>query len=222
MSEVQFSIADPYAEVDAALFKTKIVELGEPVYTYGTKVDLEEHLTVLAKEFSKKSYLEYFHAATIVFIRRKLNIVFCVENFFKMWRQEGDFLRNNLDSRWLVSACDTIIDHSSDPEDVATALSCVLLMNTVKLYETERVLCTQSNFADPAANLTDRVNLFDGMSAFKIGSGDMIKKMIHRVNTKSNSLISAPILKELINRLNENDTVYRRFRELHYRKATYW
>ncbi len=223
MSGAQFSIADSYEEVDTKTFKNRIVELGDPIYTFGTKVDLEEHLSVLAQEFSGKSYLEYFHAATIVFIRRKINLDFCLKNFFKMWDEEGDFLRSNLDSRWLVSACDTIIDHSTDPVDVATAISCVLLMNTVKLYETERVFSAKPSFVEhcPAEN-TGRVNLFDGMSIFTIGRGDMVKKMLHRVNANSNSTISSLVLKELLVRLNKSDTVYKRFRELHTREATKW
>lgn len=44
-----------------------------------------------------------------------------------------DFLCQHLNLRWLISACDTFIDHDSDPTLRALMLQGVLLVNTVKL-----------------------------------------------------------------------------------------
>jgi hypothetical protein len=65
------------------------LELGAEEYSYGRHKDLDLHLDMLKKEFSGRTYLEFFHAATITFIRRRRNLGFCLSNFRKMWNEEG-------------------------------------------------------------------------------------------------------------------------------------
>ena len=101
--------------------------------SFGRKSELNAHIDMLRKEFSGKTYLEFFHAATTCFIRRRLNLDHCLANFRQIWQEESVFMCEHLDTRWLVSACDTIIDHFEDPNEVAVAIGGTLFMNTCKL-----------------------------------------------------------------------------------------
>src|ERR1044071_2745543 len=87
---------------------------GEPRASYGRMDGLEEQLAMLAGEFSSKSMLEFFHAGTIVHLRRGIGLDVHTDRFERMWREEREFLLEALDLRWLISACDTIVDISQD------------------------------------------------------------------------------------------------------------
>ncbi len=144
-----------------------------------------------------------------------------------MWRAECAFLTERLDTRWLISACDTIIDLSDNSADVATAYAGSLFMNTIKLYETEILA---SGGAVPSNDgrqsyraIEGRVPLFDGMSAFVIGRGDMIANLYERATRVCRGETPAQmILAELLKRANENNTVFRRFAEVHLNGDTLW
>jgi hypothetical protein len=73
-----------------------------------------------------------------VLLRRRIDLETNLARTRMLWRSEAPFLVAKLDSRWLVSACDTIIDHWHEPEERALALAGTLFANTIKLYETER------------------------------------------------------------------------------------
>lgn len=143
-------------------------------------------------------------------------------NFRRIWAEEGEFLCSRLDSRWLVSACDTIIDHFEERDEVATAVAGTLFMNTVKLYETERLVQQPARGFEEVLGADRRVTLFDGMAAFLVGRGDMVRNMLDRVTRGADSPIASPILKELIRRANTHDTVFKRFRDLHTNPRTLW
>lgn len=178
-------------------------------------------------EFVGRSYLELFHSIVIVKIRRKLDAGASIEIFNSLWKREGPFLKEKLDTRWLISACDTIVDTSEDKIDVAAAYAGSLFMNTIKLYETELLASgtgsASHDEAPPYKPIEGRTPLFDGMSAFVIGHGDMIANLYDRAKVICRGETPAQIiLAELLKRANENDTVFRRFRDVHQNRNTIW
>jgi hypothetical protein len=88
--------------------------------------------------FRGRSELEYAHAALIVLMRLGMEVSHSWRRFCELWSDSGSFLLQHLNSRWLVSACDTIADHDRDRAQRALALAASALVNTVRLYETER------------------------------------------------------------------------------------
>ena len=220
----------PETKLDIPSFKTKTLP-RTPVRSLEQRRKEERvirRLKNLKEEFSEKNYLEFFHAVTIHFIRNRLNLQHCLSNFWTIWNEEAEFMISHLNSRWLVSACDTIIDHSEEPDEVATAITAILFMNTIKLYETERFVQPQAvsdgfdmQQAD-LAMLSRQTYLFDGMLIYTIGRGDMIKNMLDRIMTHSNSRIASAILKELIRRAATHNTIFKRLREAHTQEKTRW
>jgi hypothetical protein len=200
--------------------KTAVIA-GTHCYSFGGRVDLSEHFAMLRSEFAGRTELEFYHAMLVVLLRRKIETEINRERFFAIWRIEQDFLVNNLDSRWLVSAADTIIDHGQSEVDRAFALAATVFMNTLKLYETER---HASDWASvPYRPISSRVALFDGMSAFMIGQGDMISNLYARAReTCDSGGVGAMIFLELLGRANKHDTVFLRFRNAHENARTLW
>ncbi|MBK8506179.1 MAG: hypothetical protein IPL46_30655 [Saprospiraceae bacterium] len=191
--------------IDLKQWKESFVSGSGKVYSFGRRRDLSAHIEMLTKEFSGCSQLELIHALTIVYIRRGMRENESINLFWLMWSKESNFLLQKLDSRWLISAADTIIDVSNEPNEKTTAFAATLFMNMIKLYETERLynnFSLESNIQLPKKYL----DLFDGLSAFVEG-GDMINNLMERSLKISSNSNSGGILRELMRRSFQHDTV---------------
>ncbi len=197
--------------IDLESLKNLKIDAGTKVPSRGKKDNFNEHIKMLEKEFSQQSLLEFYSVWLIVKIRRKIDLDNSIEQFFKLWNRESTFLIKHLSSRWLISVCDTFIDYSKDSNEVAYAFAALFFINTIKLYETERVMYKNNNVNSNPEFQTAKVQLFDGITAYNAKGGDMIKNMFNRLNLKSDSqTVSATIFKELIHRSNQKSTVYGR------------
>lgn len=207
---------------DLRVLKATSLQAGQPRASYGRHERLEDQLAMLADEFSSRSALEFLHAGTIVHIRRNIHRDAHADRFQWLWREESAYLLNVLNLRWLVSACDTIVDVSSDPADRAAAALGTVLANTVKLYETERLACSS---ADPDySNVQGLVPLFDGLTAFNVGKGDMVFQLLARLDslTRDGLTPGQLLAREIVQRVNRSDTVFRRFAVDHVVPETAW
>ena len=194
---------------------------AQPIaYSFGEKADIEAQFAMLEREFAGQPQLVFFHAKTIVRIRREKGSPRNTALFWDMWTQETAFLLEHLDTRWLVSACDTIVDVIDDVGEQKAAMFASFLANTVKLYETERAISGPAPKYD-MAKLDRRVPLFDGTSAFLVGRGDMIRNLMQRLDqTTAANTVSDQILRELIRRFHHHDTVFARFAACHTNERT--
>ncbi|MDS9467382.1 polysaccharide pyruvyl transferase family protein [Paracoccus sp. MBLB3053] len=178
--------------------------------SFGRQDDLDQHLDMLRAEFSGQSALKFAHAALIVAIRRGINLPENFTRFRGIWDEHGDLLLEVLDTRWLVSACETLADHLPDRNEAQIAVLASLFANVVKLYETERVA---TGAGDPElARLSGRTPIFDGMTGFMIGKGDMVQNLLARIDaTLTGDGLPSLIARELVHRALRNDTVFNRF-----------
>lgn len=211
---------------DYAKLKTQLISDTELSYTHGANKDLSQHLLNLRAEFAGQAELLYYHAQLIVLIRREYQTLEQFAQFEHLWETEGEFLRQYLNTRWLISAADTFADHSTDPNTRSLALAASLLVNTIKLQETERYLQASEHLSDQAERQqqlqTGRVALFDGTSAFAVGTDDSLRNLRWRLDAISTENPMGPLLAELFQRLQTHDTVYQRFRQRHTRAKTAW
>lgn len=175
--------------------------------------DYETQLRTLVPEFAGRSALLFAHTALIVAIRRRLDLAVDVPLFERMWEEEGDFLREQLSLRWLVSACDTFADHAADPTRRALAMIGTVIVNSVKLQETERLMLGLAGQALPEK--PPGGTLFDGLTVFSWPRGDMVANMITRIrHVSAGDSVLGPLLTEMVARLLHHDTVYRRMARL--------
>ncbi|WP_168399043.1 MULTISPECIES: hypothetical protein [Acinetobacter] len=226
----RFGAGQVYAQfdgVDLDALKQQIIEGDETRYTHGSAKDLQQHIEQLKDEFVGQPALNHYHASLIVLIRREVDTAANYAKFKALWLAERDFLLSSLNTRWLVSACDTFIDLDDDSVLKAILMNAVVLINTLKLQETERFLCDhqmQEN-ADHRAHLQQqRYALFDGTSAFVVGTDDTLRNMRWRLNDVCGAHILGQIVLEIFDRLQQkpNENVYLRFKERHTREKTRW
>ena len=212
--------------VDYKELKSAIIYSEKTEYTHGSKNDIKSHLANLRKEFNGKTELEYYNAELNVFLRRSIN---CKDTFKKLtdlWENESDFLIQNLNTRWLISTADSFIDHDANPLSRAFAFSAVCLVNSCKLCETERFASnSESTEYDPnklEQLKKERIPIFDGLSAFTIGTCDTLRNMRWRLDALEEPMPSYLILREIFDRINNFETVYSRMSKKHTNKNTIW
>lgn len=206
--------------------KSTLINTDKTVYTHGSENDLKSHLTNLRNEFNGKCELEYYHAELNVFLRRGIYTKETFRKLSDLWNHESLFLIGNLNTRWLISAADSFIDYDTNPLSRAYAFSAISLVNSCKLCETERFANnTESTEYEPdklEKLKRERIPLFDGTSAFAVGTCDTLRNMRWRLDSMKNDLPSYIILKEIFYRINSHNTVYKRMAERHTNKNTIW
>lgn len=209
--------------------KTILVTVAKPTdYRYQYFKDLNEHLAYLETEFSGQPQLLFYHAKLIVLIRRECEVKQNMQRFATLWHEEADFLLEHLSMRWIMSAIDTFIDYSEDDLLKSMLFSGLLLINTNKLFETERYYLHTENTTlgnyDPQRleSLTSPI-LFNGIPAFRINHSDTMSNMRNRM-LKILALhpLGGKILNHIYLSLHEENTVFRRFKQLHTKVRTQW
>jgi len=209
-----------------ASLKTTLVLGDEAIQTRGSEKTLERHLHNLRNEFVGQSELVFHHAKLIVLIRREYRTRQTFGEFKELWNEHADFLCQHLNIRWLISACDTFADHDPDFAISNLALATSMFVNTIKIYESERFITdTQGSVVqeDRVQLLqTELVPLFEGLSCFTVGTDDTLRNMRWRLDRAFASHPVGLILKTIYDRIQTNDTAFRRFKSQHRRDRTSW
>lgn len=213
--------------IDIPQLKTKIISGDHVQYTYGSDKDLNTHIQNLRQEFVGQPELNHYHASLIVLIRRDIDVQQNYEKFKALWSIERDFLLEHLNIRWLISACDTFIDHDEDMTLQAILMNAIVLINTIKAQETEAILCNlqyQENESIKYTLQNERVALFDGTSALAVGTDDTFRNMRWRLEKVCANHELGQIVMEIFDRVQneENNNVYSRARKRHTRERTRW
>ena len=194
------------------------VQVGYFRQHIGRNTHLLEHIEDLEKEFQGRQIIELYHAILIVLIRREYNIPMVFSEFDNLWQSYGVELARLLNLRWLTSAADTFIDHHPDPAVKAMMLNVSILINTVKIYESENLAsgnkCTNT--------LTKKLPLFDGLDTFLVNHDDSLLNLRNRLTMLSGLYPHGVILETVFNRLNFTQTAYARLKEQHKQKRTQW
>lgn len=212
----------PYGALKAGVISVS----PSPINAEGKGKQLDEKLRALTEELDGRTRIEFLHAALIVLIRRQVRLSAAKDVFFDLWESETDFLCKHLTLRWLVSACDTICDHPRSATEATTAIAASMLVNTIKLYETERLALRSLDLSQPQfeALHAKRVDLFDGLTTFRVGRGNAIRNLVKRLEkiSKADETLVSRIFFAAVERLLHGETVFLRFRRLHTRDATKW
>lgn len=211
---------------EVSALKNNKIEGNTVTYNQGANKKITQHLENLKTEFAGQSELLYYHAQLIVLLRREYKTQEIYGKLKMLWELEEAFLLEKLNLRWLISAADSFSDHSTDEAVKALSLCTSLLFNTVKLYETERFLTVSENtpISPERKNkvTSERVELFDGTAAFVVGTDDTLRNLRWRIDSIKTTHPIKQILLEVFRRLQNEDSVYQRFRQLHTNTRTEW
>ena len=184
---------------------------------------LESHLNNLKHQSLGESELCFYHNTLIILMRRKYKIDKIFVEFERLWLAESQYLLENLSLRWIVSACDTFIDHSDNVNRAAILMNVITLMNTVRTYETKNFLQAPPG-AEPIPLLDEKtdilyagdLSLYDGLTYFRIGTDDSLRNMRKRYHKfyKVDKLATT-ILLAVFEKLQNNQSAFATLRQLH-------
>ncbi|MHA3915319.1 sulfotransferase family 2 domain-containing protein [Halovulum sp. GXIMD14793] len=176
--------------------------------------NLRKHFLRLQPEFAGKPRLAHLFACTIVTIRRS-NGTAGLDLFFRIAEDYHPQMQHDLNARWLVAVCDTFADHGRTPQQRAIGLAGSMLMNAVKLFETERHQYHPKRPWPPKSRIPGEAHLFDGLLAYWTKKGDLVDNMRKRVtDIAALDPIAGPYLVEIMQRVETNDTSFQRLAQL--------
>lgn len=204
-------------EEDAATLDAIFLDAGPPAVARGRGTRLIDHLALVAREFSGQSLLTFRAAWLIVSIRRGVEQADALRAFFALWDEGGDRLCRDLDLRWLVSCADTFAQHGRTQVERALGQSASMLANTAKLYESERAAGQVTGLP---GDIDAATRLFDGMTAYSFGRGDVIRNMVSRLDALEGATPAERLQREVVRRLFSAETVFRRAMDVHHRAST--
>lgn len=190
--------------------------------------DLQDHLDNLKHQFIGQSELCFYHANLIVLLRRGYKIDDTFAEFERLWNTETNYLLHHLSLRWLVSACDTFIDHAHDTTRAAILMNVPTLINTLRVYETNEFLQYNFNSAplvndSVAALYNGDLPLYNGLTHFRIGSDDTLKNMRNRYESFYDSdKLAASILLHVFDTLQNHNSAFTSMRALHKDEKSKW
>lgn len=185
--------------------------------------DLEIHLNNLKYQSLGDSELCFYHNTLIILMRRKYKIDKTFAEFERLWESESDYLLEHLSLRWIVSACDTFIDHSNNSLRAAILMNVITLMNTLRVHETKNFLQLSTN-AEPMPLLNEKTDilyagdlpLYDGLTYFRIGTDDSLRNMRKRYNKfQKVDKLATTILLAVFEKLQNNQSAFATLRQLH-------
>jgi len=202
---------------DMDRLKTAHIEGEAGPLNWGNHPDISDHIAKLRPEFGGQPELCFFNARLIVHIRRNMDLVENVPAFLGLWAEEAEFLTRHLDSRWLLSSCDTFADHGSDRQRHA-ALAISAMFHTVQLVETERLVLRDPDL-DPAKyrRLVEthragrHVELWGRVKAYALEDGDSSRFTLQRIaRAAATDRALTLILRSLTERALKLDTLFGR------------
>ncbi|MEM9387801.1 MAG: hypothetical protein AAGA68_22295 [Pseudomonadota bacterium] len=182
-----FAANKPLPDGVRALMAQRLAGHSSPISVTGRERSLDAQLEAIRADFDGASALCLRVAELVVHLRRGVDLDATRGALFALTLhpETGDFLARELSLRWLVSVLDSYADHAPLGH-AAGALGLSVLVNAVKLAETERLIV-----GDPAHDESRRAQLaarfptplFGGVNAFRLESGDMVRNLFERLET---------------------------------------
>lgn len=180
---------------------------SEIVHNQWRNKDLKENIKSVKREFIGKSLVCHELVISIIHLRRTINVDEHKNRFYFLLDKYQAVLLKELDLRWLVSVCDTIVDIGNDT-DSSSAMLVSLLINNLNIQAT---LLDSASAVQPTKEELKKVKFretWDGMISAPTSRGDMIFNMMTRVETVvTRSKLVSIIWQEIKSRLRDDLTV---------------
>ncbi len=155
----------------------------------------------------------------IIHLRKGINVQKNWLEFRKLIDLEIGRVCNELDTRWLISVCDTYVDFG-DPIEKRNAMLVTQIANFEKLWATYLLMFDVKEDPLKLEQLKKNkiIPLWDGMFSFNINHGDMTGNMFTRIEKL---MIDTPVIQKIyhmvIFRIKVNDTVLANLNQYHKR-----
>jgi len=118
------------------------------------------------------------------------------EGFYKYLEDNINEICAELNTRWLVSLCDTIADFKPTDQRASNAVSLVIWINMIKLWGTSEISLIDDPKAAPKLRPHIKRNheIWDGVITYDMHTGDMVVNLLQRIDQ---TLKDTPVLHKI-------------------------
>jgi len=155
----------------------------------------------------------------IVKLRKDFDLKNNWPKFRNIVEKNIDRICEELDTRWLVSICDTYVDFG-DPIEKRNAMLIVQVANFEKLWATDLLMYDVKINPQKLDKLKKNkvIPLWDGVYSFNINHGDMTNNLFRRLNNlMQETSVLNKIYLTVLKRIKENDTALANLAKYHQR-----
>ncbi|MEJ6391324.1 hypothetical protein [Gymnodinialimonas ulvae] len=163
----------------AALLRRTLPEADGPPEPAGAD-DFAAKSRNLARSFAGQPALLLLNARLIALLRRRAPPAHIPALFAALWDAHADDLSDLHDARWLVSSCRTLADFGPSEASRMVAAELAMVVDMMKLYETERLFSGTAPDDLFTGRLTPTSLTLD-LDAFAIARGDLDRSVATRI-----------------------------------------
>jgi len=142
--------------------------------------DIEQNKKLVKGEFIGLPTVCYELVKTIIHLRRTPDSQSHRDQFYSYLQDYQSVLLQNLDVRWLLSICDTLVD-IGDPLQSATAMNIVQCINRCNIDYTLLINLQQATFDGRKLASELKLSTWGGMITADVPNGDMMYNMQTRL-----------------------------------------
>jgi len=154
---------------------------GNPAKNLNRLQDAEQNIQAVKAEFVGKPLVCHELIKTIIYLRRKIDMVNNTPRFFDLWENYHETLLKELDTRWLLSVVDTVIDIGDDLE-AAVAMNISQCINQCNIHTSLLINCVDGRLDGGKLQREMKAPTWDGMITVDVPTGDMVHNMMNRMD----------------------------------------
>ena len=207
----------PDVTCDLEAFALKIVPAPEVDYEALKRASIERRHAEFQSEFEGRSEILHLHSMLVTMLRRNEPPPEALQLFLRLWNEKGDFLANELNMRWKVSAATTFGDCGETLEQRAVGMGLSILFDCIKLHESERRLSGQrSELPFPTVPRKKRHAIAFDVKPYSVSLGDMDRNILARLSliAKQDETIYPLAYSMLSEIMTDQRTVFARLQKL--------
>ncbi len=166
----------------------------------------------LMTELAGHSELALLNGLLIAHLRKRRQPAHAAALFQRLWAEQGDALRAELSTRWLISSVITFADHGVKESQRRLGQSLNILFSLMKLYEFERLFSGVPPDTAFAPRRGKRPPLPLDMPEFSLATGGLDVNLLAPLWAEAlHEPVVGPLACHLLNRLNaDSGTLFRR------------
>ena len=180
---------------------------GNPAKNLNRLQDAEQNIQAVKAEFVGKPLVCHELIKTIIYLRRKIDMADNTSRFFDLWENYHKTLLKELDTRWLLSVVDTVIEIGDDLE-AAVAMNISQCINQCNIHTSLLINSVDGRLDANKLQREMKAPTWDGMITVDVPTGDMV----HNMMTRMDEIISREpwlndIWEEIKNRLRTQENL---------------
>lgn len=213
----------PNEDVDLNLIKSQIVARSEEITEEFSSRNLSFKASEFQNEFKGQSNLLFLHALVIAVLRRRKPPEKAVRLFQRMWKEQGEFLVEELNTRWKISAATTFAEHGSTFEQRSVGMGLSILFDSMKMHDSERRRTGQPGRVPfPRKPGTRMFPLPFGLAPYSLHDGDLDRNILARlwIQASEDETIFPLARSMLFEILSDQRSIFARVQKLRQRRQS--